>query len=194
MTSTRNQMLELAIALNGEIPKEGHRCSVSPPCFCCKYDNYQKEFAECLKMHENQDIDYFYEKHCKEEPKSYYTRSWFAKVRWYSAPIPDVYLSYKYGRIYDEILIIHQYYQEIWCSLNWFILKAKLLKNTHTNQLNYLSEHRIHFPNMLLLNICRFINAEMRAFIEFHTKTEKDGFSQIRSYLEYPMRAYKIVR
>ena len=31
MTSNRNQMLELAIALNGEIPKEGHRCSVSPP-------------------------------------------------------------------------------------------------------------------------------------------------------------------
>jgi hypothetical protein len=193
MTSNKKEMLQVAIALNGEYPKEGHRCSVAPPCFCCKYDNYQKDFAKCLKKYENEDIDYYYEKHCKEEPKSYFTRSWFAKVRWYSAPIPGVCLSYQCGNIYDEIIIVHKYYQEIWCALNWFVLKAKLLKNTHTNQLNYLSEHRIHFPNMLLLNICRYINAEMRAFVEFHTHTKEEGFPMIRSYLEYPMRAHNAI-
>ena len=186
MTS-KNQMLELAIALNGEIPKKDHRCSISPPCFCCKFDNYQKEFAYCLKIKEREYVDFLKKKEVN------FTREFLMKLRWYSNGIPDVTLSYQYGYIYDEILTIHQYYQEIWGTLNWFVLKAKLLKNKHTQQLNNLSECRSEFPNTLLLNICRFINPELDALVEFHSNPKEDGFSELRSYLEYPMRAYKIL-
>ena len=186
MTS-KNQMLELAIALNGEIPKKEHRCSISPPCFCCKFDNYQKDFATCLKKKESKYVDFLE----KKEPN--FTREFLMKMRWYSNGFPGIYLSYQYGKIYDEILTVHQYYQEIWGTLNWFVLKAKLVKNQNTLQLNYLSESGSQFPNMLLLNICRFVNPELDALVEFHSNPKEDGFSELRSYLEFPMKGYRIL-
>ena len=67
MTSNKKEMLN-----GGALWRISQGASIfCLPCFCCKYDNYQS-FAG-VEEYKNEDIDYYYEKHCKEEPKSYFT-------------------------------------------------------------------------------------------------------------------------